>query len=108
MNLVRKADDFVVTANKRETLDEIRSLLIEFLSERGLSLSEEKTLITHISTGFDFLGFNVRKYNDTLLIKPSEKSQKKMTEKLLEAIFGNKSASQEALINLLNPIITGW
>ena len=108
VNLIRYADDFVVTADNKETLDEIQSLLSQFLSERGLSLSEEKTLITHISNGFDFLGFNVRKYNDTLLIKPSEKSQKKMTEKLHEAIFSNKSASQEVLINLLNPIITGW
>jgi RNA-directed DNA polymerase len=73
-----------------------------------LTLSEEKTLITHISEGFDFLGFNIRKYNGKLLIKPSDKSQKKITDKLHEAIFSNKAATQCLLIEILNPIITGW
>lgn len=108
VHLVRYADDFVVTAAKRETLEEIKILITKFLSERGLALSEEKTLITHISKGFDFLGFNVRKYNDTLLIKPSKKSQKKMADKLHEIIFSNKAVSQSVLIRRLNPVITGW
>ena len=109
VNLIRYADDFVVTAQNRETLEEIKNLLTDFLAQRGLSMSEEKTMITHISEGFDFLGFNIRKYkNGKLLIKPSQKSQKKITEKLHELIFSNKSASQCLLIELLNPIITGW
>jgi RNA-directed DNA polymerase len=108
VHLIRYADDFVVTAENEDILKEIKKLLIDFLSERGLSLSEEKTLITHIGKGFDFLGFNVRKYNGKLLIKPSKKSQKKMTEKLHEVVFSNKSASQGLLIDRLNPVITGW
>jgi len=108
VNLVRYADDFIVTAANREILEEIKILLTDFLAQRGLELSEEKTLITHISDGFDFLGFNIRKYNGKLLIKPSKKSQKKITEKLHEVIFNNKSASQCQLIELLNPVITGW
>ena len=116
VNLIRYADDFVVTVVNRETLEEIKILLIDFLAQRGLTLSEEKTLITHISEGFDFLGFNVRKYNGStssptmvrqahqpwfdkltnrgkLLIKPSMKSQQKGQKKLHEAVFSNKSAS---------------
>ena len=108
VNLIRYADDFVVTAENREMLEDIKRLLTDFLAQRGLTLSEEKTLITHISVGFDFLGFNIRKYNGKLLIKPSEKSQKKITEKLHEVIFGNKAASQCRLIEILNPVITGW
>jgi len=108
VNFIRYADDFIVTAADRETLEDIKILLTDFLAKRGLQLSEEKTLITHISEGFDFLGFNIRKYNGKLLIKPSEKSQKKMLDKLHEVIFSNKSASQCKLIELLNPIITGW
>jgi len=108
VNLIRYADDFVVTAENRETLEDIKILLTDFLAQRGLTLSEEKTLITNISTGFDFLGFNIRKYNGKLLIKPSEKSQKKITEKLHEVIFSNKSVSQCLLIEILNPVITGW
>ena len=84
-------------------------MLIEFLGERGLTLSKEKTLITHISKGFDFLGFNVRKYNDTLLIKPSPKSQKRFTGKLHEVVFKkNKTVAQQKLIEELNPVLRGW
>lgn len=106
VNYVRYADDFIVTADKRETLEDVKCMLIEFLRERGLTLSEEKTLITHISEGFDFLGFNVRKYNGTLLIKPSSKSQKRFTEKLHEVVFKkNKAVAQQKLIEELNPVL---
>lgn len=109
VNCVRYADDFIVTADKRETLEEIKRMLIGFLGERGLTLSEEKTRITHISEGFDFLGFNVRKYNGTLLIKPSSKSQKRFTEKLHEVVLGkNKTVAQQKLIEDLNPVLRGW
>ena len=109
VNCVRYADDFIVTADKRETLEEKKCMLIEFLGKRGLTLSQEKTLITHISEGFDFLGFNVRKYDGTLLIKPSSKSVKRFTEKLHEVVFGkNKAVAQQRLIEALNPVLRGW
>lgn len=99
VNCVRYADDFIVTADRRDILEDIKHMLTEFLGERGLTLSEEKTLITHISEGFDFLGFNVRKYNGTLLIKPSSKSVKRFTEKLHEVVLGkNKAVAQQRLI----------
>ncbi len=109
INLVRYADDFIVTARTRDMLEDVRTVITQFLAERGLTLSEEKTLITHISEGFDFLGFNIRKYGgDKLLIKPSKKSQKRLSEKLHEAIFKHKTVKQEELIRMLNPILTGW
>ena len=109
VNLVRYADDFIVTADKKETLEEIKDMLTDFLGKRGLMLSEEKTLITHIDDGFDFLGFNVRKYKGTLLIKSSKKSQKRFTEKLHEVIFKrSKAVSQQDLIEQLNPVLRGF
>ena len=109
VNCVRYADDFIVTADKRETLEEVKYMLSEFLGKRGLTLSEEKTRITHISEGFDFLGFNARKYNGTLLINPSPKSVKRFTEKLHEIVFGkNKAVAQQKLIEELNPVLRGW
>lgn len=70
-----------------------------FLRERGLTLSVEKTLIIHISERFGFLGFNVRKYNGTLLIKPSKKSQKRFIDKLHEVVLTKgKALSQQELI----------
>ena len=110
VNLVRYADDFIITAESKELLEqEITPLIKEFLKDRGLTLSEEKTKITHINEGFDFLGFNIRKYNNgTLIIKPSKDSQKKFQEKIREVMNANKSIPQLSLIRLLNPIITGW
>jgi RNA-directed DNA polymerase len=83
-------------------------LIKEFLKDRGLELSDEKTLITHIDAGFDFLGWNFRKYNGKLLVKPSEKSIKKFTEEISNVIKRGKTWTQEVLIDTLNPIITGW
>lgn len=109
VNFIRYADDFIITARNKEILtEEVAPILKEFFSERGLTLSEEKTKITHIEEGFDFLGFNIRKYKGVLLIKPSEKSQKRFKEKVKEIISSHKSIPQESLIRMLNPVITGW
>lgn len=95
VNLIRYADDFIVTGESKEVLEEIKAELIVFLRERGLELSQEKTLITHIKDGFDFLGFNIRKYgNGKLLIKPSKKSQKKFAEATHEVIYHMRAAKQ--------------
>ena len=74
IHLIRYADDFVITGRTKEILEEAKSVVTEFLKERGLALSMEKTRITHIESGFDFLGWNFRKYDGKLLIKPSEKN----------------------------------
>ncbi|MBW6519267.1 MAG: group II intron reverse transcriptase/maturase [ANME-2 cluster archaeon] len=108
VNFVRYADDFIVTADSEETAKEIAELIKSFIKERGLELSEEKTLITHIDDGFDFLGWNFRKYSGKLLIKPSKKSIDKITEKISDVIKEGKAWNQEKLIGVLNPIITGW
>lgn len=68
------ADDFIITGRSKEALEEIKPLVVDFLQERGLTLSEEKTKITHIDDGFDFLGYNIRKYKGVLLIKPSKRA----------------------------------
>ena len=110
VNLVRYADDFVVTGRTKELLEgEIKPLVEHFLHERGLELSPAKTVITHVEKGFDFLGQNVRKYpNGKLLIKPSKKNIKIF----LDGIRGNIKAalgmSAADLIRWLNPKIRGW
>jgi RNA-directed DNA polymerase len=73
-----------------------------------LTLSVEKTKITHIEEGFDFLGWNFRKYDGKLLIKPSKKNVKAFLKTIRETVKGNKTAKQENLIRLLNPKIRGW
>ena len=109
LNFVRYADDFIITGESPEFLrDKVLPIVKEFLTERGLQLSEEKTVITHIEDGFDFLGKNIRKYNGKLLIKPSKTSVKSFLEKVRSIIKGNKSTKQDTLIRKLNPVIRGW
>ncbi len=109
VNFVRFADDFIVTGETPEQLENgVKPLIKQFLEERGLELSEEKTLITHIDNGFDFLGVNIRKYNGKLLTKPSKKNYTSVIEKIRTVIKDNPTIKQEYLINMLNPIIRGW
>jgi len=109
INLVRYADDFIITGASKELLEnEVRPVVERFLKERGLTLSPEKTRITPIEEGFDFLGQNLRKYGGHPLVKPSQKNTHAFLEKVGEIINANKSASQANLIGMLNPVIRGW
>jgi RNA-directed DNA polymerase len=109
VNYVRYCDDFIITGRSQELLEnEIIPIVEEFLNFRGLELSKEKTKVTHIDDGFDFLGQNLRKYRGKLLIKPSITSVKKFLEKIRQVTKENKQVTQAKLISLLNPIIRGW
>ena len=109
MNFVRYADDFIITGESPEFLREkVLPIVREFLTERGLQLSEEKTVITHIGEGFDFLGKNIRKYNGKLLIRPCKSAVKSFLGKGRDIIKSSKSIKQEILIRRLNPVIRGW
>jgi RNA-directed DNA polymerase len=109
VNLVRYADDFVVTGDSQELLETVvRPWIVEFLRERGLTLSEEKTRIVHIDQGFDFLGWNFRKYRGKMLIKPSSKNVKAFYGKVRDVIERSLSVPTELLIRKLNPILRGW
>ena len=109
INLIRYADDFIITGTTKDVLEkEVRPLVEQFLRERGLQLSPEKTCITHIEQGFDFLGQHLRKFDGTLLIKPSKQNTHAFLEKVRGIIDANKSTRQESLIRLLNPVIRGW
>ena len=109
VNLVRYADDFIVTAATREIAEEAKELIRDFLQTRGLELSEEKTVITHIDDGFDMLGWTFRKFKGKLIIKPSKKALKAIKTALHETILGRgKAWKQEDLIKKLNQQIRGW
>lgn len=108
VHLIKYADDFVVTASDKDTLTDIKEMLKEFLGQRGLILSEEKTKLTSIHEGFDFLGWNFRKYKGRLIIKPSDKSVSKIRKTISKIIKDNKTSTQENLIYQLNQVIRGW
>jgi RNA-directed DNA polymerase len=109
VNLVRFADDFVITGNSKELLEhEIKPLVEDFLKERGLELSTEKTRITRIEDGFDFLGQHVREYSGSILVKPSRKNMAAFLEKARGIIKAHQQATAGNLIGQLNPLIRNW
>jgi RNA-directed DNA polymerase len=109
VNLVRYADDFIITGSSKELLEnEVKPLVEHFLKERGLELSAEKTQITPIEDGFDFLGQNVRDYRGTILVKPSRKNLAAFLAKVRAIIKASGQATAGHLIVRLNPIIRGW
>lgn len=110
VHLIRYADDFIITGRTKELLEqEVRPLVEGFLRERGLELSAEKTKITHIEEGFDFLGQNLRRYsNGKLLVKPSRRNIRAFLDKVREVIRRAQSAPAWRLVTELNRIVRGW
>src|SRR5579862_933047 len=109
VNLIRYADDFIITGATKELLEnEVKPLVEQFMRDRGLQLSPEKTCITPIEQGFDFLGQNIRKHGGKLLIQPSKKNTHTFLEKVRQLIRQSRGISQTDLIRQLNPVIRGW
>ena len=116
--IVRYADDFVIVCRSEPEAKEIKEEVAEHLRCKvGLTLSEEKTKITHIYKGFNFLGFNFRKYKTeikggkvkyTLSIRPQKERVKDLLEECKEILDSHKTATQENVILLLTPKLVGW
>ena len=103
--IVRYADDFVITAISETHAESIKADIGKYLKDRiGLTLSDEKTSITEISNGFDFLGFNFRKYGEKLLIKPSKNNVRNVLSKIKD-VFDSTTSTTMIIITRLNPII---
>jgi len=110
INVIIYADDFIITGRTKEVLVNVVKPVVEnFLIDRGLVLSKEKTKITHIKEGFDFLGVNTRKYrNGKLIQKPAKDSVKRFMNDIRETIKRNGAVKTEVLIHLLNSKLIGW
>jgi RNA-directed DNA polymerase len=109
VNLVRYADDFIITGSSPELLEhEVKPLVVQFLGERGLELSPTKTHLTSIEDGFDFLGQHLRKYAGKLIIKPARKNRQTFLGHIREIVKANKQTTAGHLIAQLNPVIRGW
>ena len=103
------ATHLIITGNSKEILEtEVRPLVESFLRDRGLELSPEKTVVTHVEEGFDFLGQTVRWQNNKLLTKPSRKSVKRFLNRVREVIKRLSSESAGTVVRALNPMIRGW
>ena len=106
--LVRYADDLAVLCTSRAQADRVKERLSRWLEPRGLRFNEAKTRIVHLSQGFDFLGFSIRRYpNGKLLTKPSKEAMRRIRERLSAEATALRGANADAFIARLNPIITG-
>ena len=105
---VRYADDMVVLCHSQEQAVQVKARLAEWLAPRGLAFNEEKTKIVHLSEGFDFLGFNVRRYHRKLLIKPSKAAIRRLRERLAAEVRKLRGLNAVAVITTLSPTIRGW
>jgi RNA-directed DNA polymerase len=105
---VRFADDFIITAATREEIEAIQPQVVAWLAERGLDLNQEKTHIRNIEDGFNFLGFNIRRYGTKCLVKPQkEKVQAKLRE-IKQWLVMHPNVGPDDVIDVLNPILRGW
>ena len=108
VNVIRYADDFIITgANPEILMKQVKPVVETFLGARGLTLSEEKTHLRHIEEGFNFLGFNVRKYNQKLLIKPSRTKVNSFMERIRDYIKSNISVQADRFLRGLNSRLRG-
>ena len=108
LGVVRYADDFIVTARDKGSLENAKIQIQQWLSSRGLELSAEKTLITSMEEGFDFLGFNHRHYKGKLFVKPTKKKVLDFCKRIGKDIKALNGAKQEEVIAKLNPILRGF
>ncbi|WP_370949242.1 group II intron maturase-specific domain-containing protein [Amycolatopsis sp. cg5] len=106
--LVRYADDMVALCHTRQQAEQVKTRLAEWLKQRGLAFNEDKTRIVHLDEGYDFLGFNIRRYNGKLLIKPSREAVFRIKRRLRAEIRGHRGHETKALLRTLNPIVRGW
>jgi RNA-directed DNA polymerase len=105
---IRYADDMVVLCHSQEQAAQVKARLAEWLAPRGLAFNEDKTKIVHLSEGFDFLAFNIRRYQRKLLIKPSTAAVRRLRERLASEMRTLRGSNAAAVIAVLTPVIRGW
>ncbi|MFD1363716.1 group II intron reverse transcriptase/maturase [Actinoplanes sichuanensis] len=106
--LIRYADDFVALCRTRDEAIQVKARLAAWLTPRGLTFNEDKTRVVDLDEGFDFLGFNVRRYHGLLLIKPSKTAVRRIRKRLRTEVRALRGSNAAAVIARLNPIIRGW
>lgn len=128
LHLIRYADDFIIIGPSKKGVEMAQLAIEKFLKTRGLELSKKKTRLVHITDGFDFLGWNIKRYpinsrmnelkkdkegrygrpaKSILVIKPTNLNQAKVRNKLNQIFKSNNNSRFDKLLDKLNPIIRG-
>jgi RNA-directed DNA polymerase len=97
----------VVLCHSQRQAGQVKAQLAEWLAPRGLTFNEDKAKIVHLGEGFEFLGFNVRRYRAKLLIKPSKAAIRRLRERLAAEMRTRRGGNAMAVIARLNPVIRG-
>ncbi len=106
--LIRYADDLLALCHSRHEALQVKARLASWLAPRGLAFNEDKTRVVTLDEGFDFLGFNVRRYANKPLIKPSKAAIRRIRERLRTELRSLRGTNAQTVIRRLNPIIRGW
>jgi RNA-directed DNA polymerase len=106
--VIRYADDLVALCHTRQEAIEVKARLAAWLTPRGLAFNEDKTRVVTLDEGFDFLGFNVRRYAAKLLITPSKTAVRRIRKRLAAELRSLRGTNAQRVIKRLNPIIRGW
>ena len=107
--VIRYADDLIALCHSQEQAQQVQARLAEWLAPRGLVFNQDKTSIVHLADeGFDFLGFNVRRYRGKLLIKPSKAAIGRIRRRLANEMRGRRGSNAPAVLATIVPITRGW
>jgi RNA-directed DNA polymerase len=107
--VVRYADDLVALCHSQDQARQVQDRLTGWLAPRGLAFNLEKTTIVSLEgEGFDFLGFNVRRYHQKLLIKPSKAAVKRIRSRLSVEMRHLRGSNAPTVLVKIAPIVRGW
>jgi RNA-directed DNA polymerase len=106
--VIRYADDLVALCHSQEEAREVQARLTEWLAPKGLTFNQDKTRVVSLDDGFDFLGFNVRRYHGKLLIKPSKAAVKRIRNRLSVEMRSLRGSNAKAVLARIVPIVRGW
>jgi RNA-directed DNA polymerase len=107
--VIRYADDLLALCHSREQAEQVKTRLVEWLAPRGLVFNEDKTQITHLDQGVDFLGFTIRRFpNGKLLTKPSNEAMRRIRKRLSTEMRALRGSNADTVVAKINPIVRGW
>lgn len=107
VHLIRYADDIMIIIEPQLFM-QTRPGVEQFLAERGLQLSREKTTFTHVRNGVTFLGYKIYKENSKIFFIPSRESIDSLLDKTIDTFNKCKYMSYEKLCQSLKQTIRGW
>lgn len=106
-NMIRFADDIIITARSREIAESMRGIVSAFLKPRGLELASGKSRVININEGFEFMSRFYQKVDGVMHVYPADGAVARFMGELEDLVDGH-TGSQQSLIEKLNRKLSGW